>query len=145
MNELVGAMLNAWLRNSTEDAQKEFLMSLALQLGGKAIPTPNLPLTHRLTKLVDRLNEMHYQARWEAGLNGPKIILGHCPYAAIITSHTELCRMDAFLQEQWTGLPVEQTAKLQVSINGHPYCLFRISGNRRKQLKDGDIIFDYLI
>ena len=130
LDELVIAMLNAWLRNSTADGQKASLKSLALELGGMDIPAPNIQLTHRLTRMIDRLNRLHYRARWEAGLNGPNIILEHCPYAAIIGSNTELCRMDAFLQEQWTRLPVEQTARLQASITGHLYCSFRVTGCR---------------
>lgn len=52
------------------------------------------PIAKRLNLLVERLNEMHYQARWEAGAEGPRIILGHCPYVRVIDSHPELCTMD---------------------------------------------------
>ena len=44
-------------------------------------------LTHRLTNAVQRLNQLHYQARWEAWRGAPRLILGHCPYAAIIDQH----------------------------------------------------------
>ena len=130
LDELARAMLNVWLRNATEPARDAGLRSLALCLGGVNIPEQDTPLTHRLPQLVDRLNELHYQARWEAGMNGPAIILGHCPYAAIIASTPELCRMDAFLLEQWTGLAVEQTARLQTGGKGYPVCGFRVTGNR---------------
>ena len=91
---------------------------------------PAIRLPGRLTQAVDRLNELHYQARWEAGPDGAHIILGHCPYAAIIAAYSELCRMDAYLLEQRCGSPVEQTARLQPSAKGYPFCIFRVTGNR---------------
>jgi predicted ArsR family transcriptional regulator len=130
LDELANAMLEVWLRNTTEAALESGLRSVAKRLGGSVQPKPDSLPTQRLSRLVDRLNELHYQSRWEAGKNGPNIILGHCPYAAIIASNPELCRLDAILLEQWTDLPVEQTAKLQKSAKGYPYCAFQVLGNR---------------
>jgi len=101
-----------------------------LYLGGKNRPGHDTPLPRRLTLAVDRFNELHYQARWEAGIDGARFILGHCPYAAIVAEYPELCRMDAYLLEQRSGSPVEQMAKLQPSAKGYPFCVFRVSGNR---------------
>src|SRR4026207_78517 len=42
------------------------------------------PIVKRLNLIVEKLNQMNYHARWEAGREGPRVILGHCPYAAII-------------------------------------------------------------
>jgi predicted ArsR family transcriptional regulator len=75
------------------------------------------------------LNELQYQARWEASAWGPRLILGHCPYAAIVSDHPELCRMDAFLLETKIGKPVEQTGKLQINDTGLPFCTFLMVGN----------------
>jgi predicted ArsR family transcriptional regulator len=130
LDKLAEAMLNVWLRNGTEAALEAGLRSVALQLGGENMPEPDLLLKHRLTRLVGRLNEQHYQAHWEAGVDGPHVFLGHCPYAAIIASNPELCQMDAYLLERWTGLPVVQTAKLQTSIKGYPYCAYWVMGNQ---------------
>ena len=130
LDKLAGAMLNIWLRNATADVLEAGLRSVALQLAGGNLPNPDILLTHRLTRLVDRLNELHYQARWEAGVDGPNVTFAHCPYAAIIASNPELCLMDAFLLEQWTGLPVEQMAMLQRSVKGYPFCTFRVTSKR---------------
>jgi predicted ArsR family transcriptional regulator len=130
LDELARALLNVWLRNATEAALETGLRSVALQLGGHNLPGPDILLTHRLTRLVDRLNELHYQAYWEAAVNGPNVILGHCPYTAIVTNNPELCRMDAFLLEQWTDSRVEQMAFLKKSVKGYPYCIFRVTGSR---------------
>lgn len=83
-------------------------------------------LTHRLYQAVQRLNKMHYQARWEAHAQAPKILLGHCPYAAILPKHPELCFFDAALLEGLLGAPVQQVAKLAPDPRGGHFCLFLI-------------------
>jgi predicted ArsR family transcriptional regulator len=128
--DLAKAMLQIWVKNAPEASLESGLKSLALQLVGQTPPAKNNLAIQRLTQLVERLNELHYQARWEAGNRGPNVILGQCPYAPIIESNPELCQMDGLLLEQWTIFPVEQTAKLQTSDKGLPYCAFRITGNR---------------
>ena len=84
----------------------------------------NQPLMRRLTSAVERLNKMHYQARWEAGAAGPRIILGQCPYATIIGGNPALCSMDAALLGELLGTEVEQTAKLEKGAGGVPFCAF---------------------
>lgn len=83
-------------------------------------------LMGRLAKTIATLNELHYQARWEAGVTGPRVILGHCPYQAIIASFPELCRMDEAGLEQALGVPVSQSAKLETGSGGAPYCVFEV-------------------
>jgi len=130
LDGLAGAMFESLLRQAPETVQEAWLNSMALRLGGNDIPDRDTPLPRRLTLAVDRLNELHYQPRWEAGIDGARIILGHCPYAAIITAYPELCRMDAHLLEQRSGSSVEQVARLQRSANGYPFCIFRVVRNR---------------
>jgi len=130
LDGLAAAMFEALFREAAPAVQAAGLRSMAYQLGGKNIPGSNTGLPRRLTQAVDRLNELHYKARWEAGLDGAHIILGHCPYAVIIAAYPELCRMDAYLLEQRSGSPVEQMAKLQPSVKGYPFCTFRVTGNR---------------
>ena len=120
-------MLDVFVKSPTGEAPEARLRAIALRLAGESSPVPERQLTRRLNQTVDRLNELHYQARWEAGVDGPHVILGQCPYSAVITDYPELCRMDAFLLEQRTGLVAEQTAKLQPSAKGYPFCMFKIS------------------
>jgi predicted ArsR family transcriptional regulator len=82
------------------------------------------PLMRRLTSVVERLNTMRYQARWEAGAAGPRIILGHCPYSVIIKDHPELCQMDLALLSELLGGKLGQTAKLESGAGGLPFCAF---------------------
>jgi predicted ArsR family transcriptional regulator len=80
------------------------------------------PMPKRLSALVDKLNEMHYQARWEAGAEGPRVILGRCPYAKVIDGHPELCKMEVALLEKAIGRPVLQSTKGEMT--GHGICPF---------------------
>jgi predicted ArsR family transcriptional regulator len=82
------------------------------------------PLMRRLASAVERLNTMRYQARWEAGAEGPRIILGHCPYSAVIQGHPELCQMDLALLRELLGRKLRQTTKLESGAGGLPFCAF---------------------
>jgi predicted ArsR family transcriptional regulator len=83
----------------------------------------NLPITKRLVLLAEKLNAMHYQARWEASAEGPRVILGRCPYAKIIENHPELCKMDAALLTNALDKNVEQISKIE---KAHGVCNFAI-------------------
>jgi len=82
------------------------------------------PLAKRLNLTVEKLNQMNYHARWEAGSEGPRIIFGHCPYAAILEKHPELCRMDVAMLGQLMGQPAMQIFK--TGTEGSSVCVFVI-------------------
>jgi len=126
LDTLSGSLLSLWLEGTSDEKHEAVLKSLASRLAGSV--EPSLPVMKQVMGTVARLNELHYQARWEAGSAGARILLGHCPYAAIIADHPELCRMDAFLLEIRLGASVVQTAKLQMSDKGLPYCAFQMIG-----------------
>lgn len=86
----------------------------------------NLPITKRLVLLVEKLNEMNYQARWEAGADGPRIIFGRCPYAKVIEGHPEICKMDVLILEKALGRLVLQIVKSEASARGLCPFIFRI-------------------
>jgi predicted ArsR family transcriptional regulator len=83
----------------------------------------NLPIPKRLALLVEKLNEMHYQARWEAGADGPRVLFGRCPYAAVIEGHPELCQMDVSLLGNALGREVRQLGKIE---KGMGMCVFGV-------------------
>ena len=94
----------------------------------REIDTSGRPLTRRLATTIERLNELHYHARWEAGAEGPRVILGYCPYAAVIRQHPHLCQMDSALLGKLLGSAVKQTAKLEVGAGERPFCAFLVGG-----------------
>jgi predicted ArsR family transcriptional regulator len=111
-----------------QPVQESWIKDLAGELGktdqGKESPTK------RLFQVVKHLNELKYQSRWEAHSDGPRIILGHCPYAAILPKHPELCRMDRFLLENLLEADVNQISRLEVGAKGLPQCVFKILSSK---------------
>jgi predicted ArsR family transcriptional regulator len=109
------------------DEQREAVLGmLAGQLASTAPPERTLHITRRLALTIERLNALHYQARWEAHAQGPRVILEHCPYAAILAKHSELCQMDGFLLQDLLGTNVEQSARLELNARGLPFCMFMV-------------------
>ena len=96
---------------------------LARRLAGES-NLKSEPVARRLNLLVEKLNQMKYHARWEAGPEGPRVIFGHCPYAAIIEKHPELCRMDEALLKDLMGQSAEQLTK--IGQDGSLSCVFAI-------------------
>src|SRR5262249_38488883 len=91
--------------------------TLAKRLAGEA-DFASYPMAKRLTLVIEKLNLMHYHARWEAGAEGPRIIFGHCPYAEIIEKHPELCEMDVRLLSNLLVRPLAQESKSETQRAG---------------------------
>jgi predicted ArsR family transcriptional regulator len=123
-DRLAEHLLDQVLDHLPPDQQAEFLHALAQRLGGEIEKERHI--TQRLGETVHRLNDLEYQARWEAHATAPRIILGNCPYAAIIADHPELCQMDAHLLEVLVNQPVTNIAKLERNAQGLPVCVFII-------------------
>ncbi|MDP2778756.1 MAG: ArsR family transcriptional regulator [Anaerolineales bacterium] len=84
------------------------------------------PMAKRLAFLIEKLNEIHYQAHWEAGAEGPRVIFGRCPFAKIIENHPELCKMDAGILEMSLARPIVQSIKSESSARGLCPFVFRV-------------------
>jgi predicted ArsR family transcriptional regulator len=123
--QLVRALLDEINAEKYEKSRAEKLKRLAQQLFGQELSSDS-PITIRLNQSMQRLNELHYQAHWEAHADGPQIILGQCPYAAIIQQHPELCQLDTFLVETMTGRPARQVEKMAPHPEGPHTCRFLI-------------------
>jgi predicted ArsR family transcriptional regulator len=126
-------LLEMWKESLPEEKLEEVLKSLATRLAGP-FEFGGSELK-RVERTVEKMNGLRYHARWEAGAAGARIILGHCPYAAIILKHPELCQMDGLLLETTLGAPVKQITKLQISSKGLPFCAFQM-------VKNGDSVLD---
>jgi predicted ArsR family transcriptional regulator len=116
----LSALADALLTEANGKVQME---ALGKRMAGEDLASGQ-PLMRRLVSTVERLNGTHYQARWEAGAGGPRIVLGHCPYEAVIENHPELCQMDAALLSKLLNGEVRQIAKLEKGAGGLPYCVF---------------------
>ena len=104
----------------TEAGSKLKMDALAKRLAGDS-DFKSQPMAKRLNLIVEKLNQMNYHAKWEAGAGGPRILFAHCPYAAIVGEHPELCAMDAALLRELFGDELEQIAKIE---NFQGMCIF---------------------
>jgi len=86
----------------------------------------NRALTRRLNDAIRFLNDQNYLARWEAHAEAPRLILGNCPYTAILAGHPELCQLDGHLLESLLALPVRHIARLERDAQGAPHCIFMV-------------------
>lgn len=97
--------------------------ALAKRLAGES-SFANQPIAKRLNLTVEKLNQMNYHSRWEAGPQGPRLIFGHCPYTAIIEKHPELCRMDQHLIDELMGDSATQL--FRIGRDESTICLFAL-------------------
>lgn len=88
---------------------------MARRLGMTDLPSTAI-LAKRLTLLVERLNESHYQAHWEAGAQGPRLLFGRCPYARVIEGRAEICKMDASMLKTALGRSVDAAPRSERAI-----------------------------
>jgi predicted ArsR family transcriptional regulator len=121
-DNLADALLDTLLYGKTSREADEAINRTAEVLAGPkpAVRNPG----QSLMRTVDRMNALHYQARWEARPDAPRVILGHCPYAALLQDHPELCRMDERLLENLLGVPVTQTSCREPTSQGLHQCVF---------------------
>lgn len=144
MQNLAEALLVVFFEKGEAEAGEQKLKKLARRLveqNDKGLPSSAQPagsapvsssnLTQRLVQAVQRMNELHYEARWEAHSLAPRFILGRCPYATIIDEHTELCQMDRLIIEHLLGCSAEQIARRQPDRQGLRQCIFALNRNAR--------------
>ena len=119
-------LVRAWMEGITQSRRLAVLKKVGRDSLVPHEQQPQGNLAQRLAAIVERMNNMHYHVRWEAGNDGPRIMLGHCPYKAVLASYPELCQMDAALLESMLGMQVIQSAKLQKKLGGSPVCIFQV-------------------
>lgn len=129
LNRLAGVLLDELMSDLPEEERLIIINRLALRLhqcttGMGSELTYGATLTQRLNQVVHWLNRFNYEARWEAHTLAPRVILDHCPYAALIDQYPELCQMDRALLGNVVGVTVEQKAKQQPDRRGIKHCVF---------------------
>ena len=120
---------DALLENLVEEKSGKQINAGLHQIADKLraeVSAPHQSITLRLGVAVERMNELRYEAHWEAHAESPRIFLGQCPYATIIDQHPELCRIDKYLLEGILDCKVEQIEKISRQVNGITQCVFAL-------------------
>ncbi len=128
LERLADALLNFISKNMGVDERVRFTAEIADSMLDDTDIQGTNP-TRRLYAVIRALNRMNYQAHWEAHVENPRLMLGHCPYRSIIDQHPELCQVDAAMLQKMLGTPVMQVEKLSTDIKGFPRCVFLLIRN----------------
>lgn len=125
LDQLSEVLLSYSMKYFGQNDTEQLLKGIASQMVAKFPSESNNP-TRRLYSAIRTLNRMNYQAHWEAHGEHPRIMLGHCPYSALVGQHPEICQMDEFLLEDLLNSPVNQIEKLTSTSKGLSQCVFFI-------------------
>jgi predicted ArsR family transcriptional regulator len=123
IDQLAGTLFSMLLRFSQPDETARFLQEIAKQMVSR-YPLDKYNPTRRLYSSIRVLNHMKYQAHWEAHVDDPHIMLGHCPYQAILGQHPQICQLDTFILQELLDTPVHQAEKRNLNTKGLPECVF---------------------
>jgi predicted ArsR family transcriptional regulator len=123
LDQLTECLLSHAMKNLSQVDTERLLKEIARQMVAKYLLESGNP-TRRLYSSIRTLNRMNYQARWEAHEEHPRIMLGHCPYGALVDHYPEICQMDRFILEALLDTPVEQIEKLIGTSKGLSQCVF---------------------
>lgn len=134
---LANALMKEYLSLTQDREHSEAITELAMNIinslsTGDHLPTVNVEaagssLTQRLARAVVLLNKLKYHARWEAHAEAPRVILGHCPYAAIVNQNPVLCQVDLAILEITVGGKFHQLEKLARDTRGLKHCIFSMA------------------
>jgi predicted ArsR family transcriptional regulator len=126
LDHLADVLLVNILQNSAPGEINPLLRNIASQMVAKFSIDMHNP-TRRLYSAIRILNHMNYQAHWEAHIENPRIMLGNCPYRAILDHHPQICLLDAYVLETLLGSPVTPVEKLALNTKGLPQCVFLLN------------------
>ncbi|GAB4472704.1 MAG: transcriptional regulator [Anaerolineales bacterium] len=126
LHHLCAAMLQQMISTSSIVGKNTRLRSIANQMVSDKLPAKTMTLTQRLMHTTKVLNEMFYQASWEAHRASPTIKFSHCPYASLVEQYPELCQMDVYLLEALMQCQIETLSTRERSTSGSTICRFRL-------------------
>jgi DeoR family transcriptional regulator, suf operon transcriptional repressor len=132
---LLNAILSEFRERSSSEEYFGFIHSIAKKLSKNGLITAK-NRGQRYYQVIQFLNSMNYQARWEAHANAPHVIFSHCPYSQIIQDHPELCQVDADLLQELLGERAFQAAKLEPTLKGNRQCVFLVGRSTSATLNE---------
>ncbi len=126
LDQLADVLLSNILEKYSQDEISTLLKQIARQMIANFPLDINNP-TRRMYSSIRILNHLNYQAHWEAHIENPRIMLGHCPYSSILSHHPQICQLDSFLLEELLNAPVTLIEKLTINAKSLPQCVFLLN------------------
>ncbi len=127
INVFINAIIEVFIRTQPVDKHPTLYRMIALEIISSETEY-QIPKTipGKLIYAIQWLNEMNYNARWEAHSQAPVIIFGRCPYRQIVDHHPEICVIDQQILELLIQSNFSQVAKLSPDFSGLPQCVFNL-------------------
>jgi len=133
LDKLADAVLSVCIDGLPDEHKTEALEQIALHIA-EGYQTQDGNFTQQLTRAVRHLNTLNYQARWEAHLSAPRILISHCPYTSVLSQHSEdICKIDESLICRLLGRSVSRLPNQNKDEQSEVYCIFRIA--KEKEVK----------
>ncbi len=88
-------------------------------------------LTSKIIRLISRLNQSGYSARWEARTQAPCIIFANCPYFQLLDQFPELCEMDRIILENHLAAEVKLDQHIHPRQQKPTTCHFSVQINKK--------------
>jgi len=121
--------ISSWINqygSEVDDLRHKDAMDSEKYNSAKTSKGVSISLSQRLYRTIHDLNRFHYYARWEAHVESPRVILGHCPYLGVPNEYPEICQVDKILLAGLLHSDVEQIARLAKDERGVTSCVFRV-------------------
>jgi predicted ArsR family transcriptional regulator len=123
LGQLADTLLSTLINSSKAGESESILREVARQMVNQ-YPMDKFNPTRRMYSSIRALNRMSYQAHWEAHIDHPRIMLGHCPYRSTLDHHPELCQLDSYILQELLDTPVRQIEKQVFNDKGIAECIF---------------------
>lgn len=122
---LLTAILESWKEAADHpDRTRADLGRIAAILGDPDEERADSPV-ERLNRAVRRMNDLQYQASWEAHPTGPRVLLRHCPYLDLADDYPQLCALDEELLTVLVDQPLTLVEKRSPLPRGRGQCIFK--------------------
>jgi predicted ArsR family transcriptional regulator len=123
LGQLADTLLSTLINSSKPGETGLILHDIARRIVNQ-YPVDTFNPTRRMYSSIRALNRMSYQAHWEAHIDHPRIMLGHCPYQTMLDHHPEICQLDTYVLQELLDTPVSQIEKLVLNDKGIAECIF---------------------
>lgn len=87
------------------------------------LPASDEPFERRLDRIVEHLTAHGYEARWEKTRKGYVLHTANCPYAGVVDSHAELCRLDERYITRLLGTTPQRVSHIQEDAEACSYLI----------------------
>lgn len=119
---LTGTMIEHLKSTFDEEQVNVFFNGVADRMAAQVEPVDGEePFERRLDRIVEHLTAHGYEAQWEKTRKGYLLHTSNCPYAGIVETHQELCRLDERYISRLLGAAPQRVSHIQEDAESCSY------------------------